>query len=370
MTENDKPGRNDGLIADNPHIYEWTEAGDCLQALLGGATADGSHPVLSDESLWEVPDGLDLTPRLDLVFQMADDIKAVLEVKNTLPARGDVQPNRKGSALSDVRHAARTRGRAPTTPLEKILCTAFAEVLELPEVSIDDDFFALGGDSILSIRLLSRLRSVLGFELGVHALFDERTPARIAALLAPPARRDAAAAGASPAVPGAKDDTGKASTKSWSRRKTFPSHRPDARRRDRSRWRRAELYEAMAEYTAGAGRGALYTRWLTCIRRLWIAWWHITSWAAMRPVAAIVILVGVWSALSTGFGTPTGAGVYAVVGAAIGAAGLTIARPYLDRSRLRRVRVRIQQASIHMESADEPTHSRAARVQELTTKER
>ncbi|AYL40405.1 hypothetical protein CNQ36_33915 (plasmid) [Streptomyces fungicidicus] len=216
MTENDKPGRTDGLIADNPHIYEWTEAGDSLQALIEGAAADGSHPILSDESLWEVPDGLDLTPRLDLVLQMADDIKAVLKVKNTLPARGDVQPNRTDSALSDFRPAARTRGRAPTTPLEKILCTAFAEVLELPEVGIDDDFFALGGDSILAIRLLSRLRSALGFEFGVHALFDERTPAKIAALLAPPAKEDSAAAAASQAVPGAKDGTGRASAKPWS----------------------------------------------------------------------------------------------------------------------------------------------------------
>ncbi|MEU8992894.1 phosphopantetheine-binding protein [Streptomyces sp. NPDC048558] len=363
MTENDKPDTTDGLIADCPQNYKWPEAEDFLQALIDEATADQSHPILSDESLWEVPDGLDLTPRLDLVFQMADDIKVIVEVKNTLSATGDGQPNRKGSASSDVRLAARTHGRAPTTPLEEILCTAFAEVLELPEVSIDDDFFALGGDSILAIRLLSRLRSLLSFELGVHALFDERTPARIAALLAPPAKEDPVAAGTSQAAAGAREGAGRAGgEKPWGRTKAVPPHRPDARRRDRSRQRRAELYEAMAEYTAGAGRGAIYTRWLIYIRKLWIAWWHITTWAAMRPVAAIVIFGGVWSALSTVFGTHMGASVYAVVGAAIGAAGLTIARPYLDRLRLRRLRVRIQQASIHVDSADEPAHNRATRV--------
>lgn len=372
MNENDKPDTTDGLIADCPHndkrpaaadFFQELAAADILQELIDDAAADQSHPILSDESLWEVPDGLELTPRVDIVFRMADEIRVVVELKDTLPTTGDGQPHRKGSAGSDVRPAARTRGRAPTNALEEILCTAFAEVLELPEVGVDDDFFALGGDSILAIRLLSRLRSLLSFELGVHALFDERTPARIAALLAPPAKENSASAGTSQAAWGAKEAAGRAGgAKHWGRPKAVPDRRPAARRGDRSRQRRAELYEAMAEYTAGAGRGAIYTRWLISIRRLWITWWHITAWAAMRPVAAIVFLGGIWSALSTVFGTHMGASVYAGLGAAIGAAGLTIARSYLDRLRLRRLRVRIQQASIHTDSADEPAHNRATRV--------
>ncbi|MFD5848261.1 phosphopantetheine-binding protein [Streptomyces chartreusis] len=363
MTENDKPDTTDGLIADCPHNDKWSEAEDFLEALIDDAAADQSHPILSDESLWEVPDGLDLTPRVDIVFRMADEIKVLVELKNTLSATGDGQPNCKGSAGPDVRPAARTRGRAPTTPLEKILCTAFAEVLELPEVGIDDDFFALGGDSIRAIYLLSHLRSLLSFELGVHALFDERTPARIAALLAPPATEDPAAASTSQAAPGTKEGAGRAgSEKPWGRTKAVAPHHPDARRRDRSRQRRAELYEAMAEYTAGAGRGAIYTRWLISIRGLWIAWWHITTWAAMRPVAAIVILGGIWSALSTVFGTHIGASLYAGLSAAIGAAGLTVVQPYLNRLRLRRLRVRIQQTSMNVDPADQPAHNRATRV--------
>ena len=74
--------------------------------------------------------------------------------------------------------AEAANGRAPRTPRERVLCTVFAEVLGVPEVGIDDDFFALGGDSIVSIQLVGRARAA-GLALTPRQIFQHRTPAAL-----------------------------------------------------------------------------------------------------------------------------------------------------------------------------------------------
>ncbi|CAA7392604.1 non-ribosomal peptide synthetase [Chryseobacterium fistulae] len=66
---------------------------------------------------------------------------------------------------------------APTTSLEKQLAEIYGEVLGLPAESIGlyDDFFRLGGDSIISIQLVSRLRKRLSLSLSVKEVFTYRT---------------------------------------------------------------------------------------------------------------------------------------------------------------------------------------------------
>ncbi|WP_172457487.1 non-ribosomal peptide synthetase [Pseudonocardia sp. N23] len=71
-------------------------------------------------------------------------------------------------------------GRSPSTPEEEAVCAAFAAVLGLAAVGPDQDFFDLGGDSLLATRLTSRLRADLDVDWPVRAVFDDRTPAALA----------------------------------------------------------------------------------------------------------------------------------------------------------------------------------------------
>ncbi|MGW7609125.1 amino acid adenylation domain-containing protein [Streptomyces sp. NPDC054766] len=69
--------------------------------------------------------------------------------------------------------------REPRTEAETIITAAYADVLGVDRVGIDDDFFAAGGDSLRSIQVVARARA-RGLELSTREIFECRTAARLA----------------------------------------------------------------------------------------------------------------------------------------------------------------------------------------------
>jgi len=63
----------------------------------------------------------------------------------------------------------------PRTPIEERLSKILTTLLNLNEVSVNDNFFLLGGHSLLGTQLIARIRGVFGVELGLRTLFDAPT---------------------------------------------------------------------------------------------------------------------------------------------------------------------------------------------------
>ncbi|MCK0093890.1 amino acid adenylation domain-containing protein, partial [Rhodococcus sp. F64268] len=74
-----------------------------------------------------------------------------------------------------------TEFRAPESATEIAVAAVFADVLGVERVGLDDDFFDLGGNSLLATRVVGHLRSALSVTVSAAALFDEPTVASLAA---------------------------------------------------------------------------------------------------------------------------------------------------------------------------------------------
>ncbi|MFC4377362.1 amino acid adenylation domain-containing protein [Nocardia halotolerans] len=71
--------------------------------------------------------------------------------------------------------------RPPTTPLQRAVAEVYAEVLGAGKVGLDDDFFELGGNSLVATKAISRLRTRVGAEVRVQWFFTDATVAALAA---------------------------------------------------------------------------------------------------------------------------------------------------------------------------------------------
>ncbi|MFC8124129.1 amino acid adenylation domain-containing protein [Streptomyces sp. NPDC057302] len=131
-----------------------------------------------------VPEGAQaIDPRLvrDEAARVLPDymVPGVVLVLDALPVTRNGKVDR--AALPAPDFAERVSGRAPRTEAEETLCGLFAEVLGLERVGVEDSFFELGGDSIMSMQLAARARRA-NLLFKAQDVFEHETPAGLAAV--------------------------------------------------------------------------------------------------------------------------------------------------------------------------------------------
>jgi amino acid adenylation domain-containing protein/non-ribosomal peptide synthase protein (TIGR01720 family) len=104
-------------------------------------------------------------------------VPAVIMVLDSFPLTANGKVDREALPVPGVMEA----GRRPRTRNERVMCEAYANALGLESVGIDADFFELGGDSILSVKLISVARQS-GLEIRPRDVFRQRTVVRLAAV--------------------------------------------------------------------------------------------------------------------------------------------------------------------------------------------
>jgi mycobactin peptide synthetase MbtE len=105
-------------------------------------------------------------------------VPSSLTVLDAMPKTESGKLNRPGLPRPAVSTSGRTE--PSRTDTERALATVFADLLSTPDVGRFDDFFALGGDSILSVQLASRARAV-GLPVNPRMIFENPTVQQLAA---------------------------------------------------------------------------------------------------------------------------------------------------------------------------------------------
>jgi len=103
-----------------------------------------------------------------------------------LAPSGKIDRNALPAPTADAR-AYRANSMAPQTPSELQVAEVFAHVLKIPvdRIGVDDDFFALGGHSMLAMRVLTRLNQTLRAGITLRDIFDVPTVRGLAAKAVP-----------------------------------------------------------------------------------------------------------------------------------------------------------------------------------------
>ncbi|HVG10759.1 MAG TPA: amino acid adenylation domain-containing protein [Thermoanaerobaculia bacterium] len=107
-------------------------------------------------------------------------IPSLILLVDSFPRTPSGKIDRRALARMEVQEPIAEGFEAPRTPVEEQIAEVWSEVLKRPRIGIRDDFFALGGHSILAIQVATRLREAFGVEVPLRQIFEASTLADLA----------------------------------------------------------------------------------------------------------------------------------------------------------------------------------------------
>uniref|UniRef100_UPI001F07D8A0 thioesterase domain-containing protein n=1 Tax=Myxococcus vastator TaxID=2709664 RepID=UPI001F07D8A0 len=110
-------------------------------------------------------------------------VPSAVVVLEALPLTPNGKVDRKALLASEAGVPEQRQHVEPRTDAEHALAGIFSEVLAVPRVGLHDDFFELGGHSLLATQVVARVRTELGVDIPLRALFEAPTVLRLAVWL-------------------------------------------------------------------------------------------------------------------------------------------------------------------------------------------
>ncbi|WP_444860483.1 phosphopantetheine-binding protein [Pseudomonas putida] len=160
-------GEVEAVLARHPEVEQavalLAPPGRLLAAITGSATAQRLAPHLEQ----------------NLPAYMRPERILHLE-RLPLSANGKVDRRALLAELQAACQAPEHIDEQPLNPSEQLVAELWQQLLEVPHISRHDNFFRLGGDSLLATRFLEMLRSRLGLELPMGQLFGAASLAEVA----------------------------------------------------------------------------------------------------------------------------------------------------------------------------------------------
>jgi acyl-CoA synthetase (AMP-forming)/AMP-acid ligase II/aryl carrier-like protein len=158
------------------------ESGLIQQVVVLTAKAGGTNKVLV---AYVVPkSNFDKASLVSFLQQKVPDymIPSVWVPMLQMPLTSNGKIDRKSLPAPDAQLKSGNDYIAPRSPLEQVLADTWQELLGIDKIGIHDNFFESGGDSIISIQVVSRVRRK-GYDFQVADIFTHQTIAKLSALV-------------------------------------------------------------------------------------------------------------------------------------------------------------------------------------------